>query len=34
MTDSNEVYVYEFDDNCAYIGRTLMRRIKKRDYEY
>lgn len=29
------VYVYEFDEyNCAYIGRTLIRRLKKRDKEH
>ncbi len=29
------VYVYEFNEyNCAYIGRTLIRRIERRDYEH
>lgn len=28
------VYVYEFDDNSVYVGLTMIRRIKSRDYEH
>ncbi len=28
------VYAYEFDDNAVYVGLTMIRRIKGRDYEH
>lgn len=31
---SHCVYAYEFDDNAVYVGLTMIRRIKGRDYEH
>lgn len=31
---SHCIYVYEFEDNAVYVGLTMIRRIKGRDYEH